>query len=66
MNEQAQMADSLTIVVRDKDGNIKPVFQENKFFQYLINHGLSPRFPKIPYLLGRWQNFKEISLYGNS
>lgn len=61
MDEKLSPFDFLKIVHLDKDGNVKPVFQENKFFQFLINKGLvSPRFPKIPYLLGRWQNHKEI------
>ncbi len=61
MNESIQQFDKLTIQVRDKDGNVKPIFQENSLFRYLISKGIvSPRFPKIPYLLGRWQTYKEI------
>lgn len=54
--------DTLVVQVRDKDGRVKPVFQENKFFLFLINNGIvSPNFPKIPHLLGRWQDHKEIT-----
>jgi hypothetical protein len=62
MQESIQSMDTLIVEVRDQDGNIKPVFQENKFFLFLISKGIvSPKFPKIPYLLGRWQNYKEIT-----
>jgi hypothetical protein len=56
--------DTLTIQVFDKDGNIKPVFQEYKFISYLINKGwLSPRHWKIPFLFGRWQTYKETQVW---
>ena len=66
MMENVGQFDSLVIELRDENGNIKPVFQESKLFRFLIINGIvSPNFPKIPYLLGRWQTFKEI-IHGNS
>jgi hypothetical protein len=62
MQEATQSFDSLVMVVRDSSGNVKPVFQENRLFQFLItNRIVSPAFPKIPYLLGHWQDHKEIT-----
>jgi hypothetical protein len=58
---------SVTLVLRDKDGNVKPIFQENRLFLYLINKGwLSPKAWKIPYLFGRWATQKEIIINGNN
>jgi hypothetical protein len=65
MDERLQQADTLQVIHRDAAGNIKPIFQENQLFMFLINHGLTPKFPKIPYLLGRWQDYKEIKLHGD-
>lgn len=42
-------------VLKDKHGNIKPIFQPNKLFCWLISKGiLSPLAPKIPILFGFW------------
>ena len=47
--------------LRDKDGNEKPIFQENRFFRFLIKYGiLSPNFIKIPLLFGTWGNVKVV------
>lgn len=49
-------------VVKDKDGNVKPVFQQNALFTWLMKHGiLSPHAPKIPFILGNWSNHVSIS-----
>lgn len=41
--------------LRDKEGNIKPLFALNKFGTWLLKHGIiSPLTPKIPFLLGNW------------
>jgi hypothetical protein len=62
MQENMRSMDTLILVHKDEYGNIKPIFQENMFFQFLINKGIvSPDFPKIPYLLGRWQDYKEVT-----
>lgn len=43
--------------LRDKDGNLKPVFQPNRLFTWLMKKNiLSPHFPKIKYLLGNWSD----------
>ena len=53
---------NVTAVLRDKDGNIKPLFQQNKLFTFLIAHGIvSPHFHKIPLLLGHWSDKMSIS-----
>jgi len=45
----------------DKDGNPKPIFQENGLFKLLMKKGIiSPHFPKIPFLLGYWTNKKVV------
>jgi hypothetical protein len=62
MQENLHSMDTLVVVHKDEHGNIKPVFQENRFFLFLINKGIvSPKFPKIPYLLGHWQTYKEVT-----
>lgn len=49
-------------VLKDKDGNIKPIFQPNKLFSWLISRGiLSPLAPKIPTLFGFWTKKAIIS-----
>ncbi len=45
----------------DKNGNTKLIFQENRLFTWLMKHGIvSPLFPKIPFLLGRWSDRKVV------
>ncbi len=57
-----KLRENIELVVRGKDGNIKPVFQPNKLFQFLISIGVvSPLFYKIPFLLGSWQQSLNIS-----
>jgi len=44
-------------ILRDRDGNIKPIFRTWGFVQKLVNKGwLSPMHPKIPFLFGYWAN----------
>lgn len=47
-------------VLRDKDGNIKPIFQPNGLCLFLINKGLlsanSEMIKNIPLLFGNWRN----------
>ena len=47
-------------VLRDKDGNIKPIFQPNGLCLFLIKKGLlsanSEKIKNIPFLFGNWQN----------
>lgn len=48
--------------LRDKNGNVKPMFQENALFRFLLKHGIvSPYAPKVPYLLGTWGTAKVLS-----
>ncbi|MBK9272873.1 MAG: hypothetical protein IPM48_14915 [Saprospiraceae bacterium] len=43
--------------LRDKDGNLKPIFQPNRLFRWLLKKNIvSPHFPKINYLFGNWSN----------
>lgn len=52
---QYAIEENVEYVLRDKNGNIKPLFQPNKFFAWLIKKGIvSPHFPKIPFLCGHW------------
>lgn len=48
--------------VKDKNGNAKPVFQQNALFTWLMKKGiLSPHAPKIPFLLGSWSDHLNLS-----
>lgn len=64
MNNQAlggviPFLDNVEIRHLDKDGNIKPIFQENWLFRKLMEFGiLSPHSYKIPFLLGFWSDVK--------
>jgi hypothetical protein len=59
--------DNVEYVLRDKDGNIKPVFQENRLAQWLLHKGLSPLWinrwyaPFLSPFLGYWSTSKNIS-----
>lgn len=49
----------VTYELRDKNGNVKKMFQENALFRFLIKANIvSPTFTKIPFLLGSWDNMK--------
>lgn len=57
-----RMTENVKYVLRDAQGNVKPIFQDNKFFKFLINKGIvSPHFTKIPFLLGSWAQFRTQS-----
>lgn len=48
--------------VTGKDGKVKPLFQENALFRFLIKHGvLSPHALKIPFIFGSWNSSKVLS-----
>lgn len=50
---------NVELVLKDKDGNIKPIFQDNKLCRYLIKHGwLSPLW------INRWYAFALIPILG--
>ena len=58
---QYEIQENVTYELKDKDGNIKPIFQENGLFRFLMNHNiLSPHAPKIPFLLGHWSTEKKV------
>lgn len=62
-NERALVSGLISYRVVGPDGRPKPVFQENRLFLWLLRkRWVGPRFPKIPYLLGRWGTQKEIAL----
>jgi hypothetical protein len=49
-------------VLRDKNGDIKPIFQPNGLFLWLLKKGIvSPHAPKIPLLFGNWSHHLNIS-----
>lgn len=53
----------LSMQVHDKDGNVKPIFQENRLLRYMLeNNFVTPHFPKIPFLLGKWTTKKVIKI----
>ena len=62
MKSKIKLGLNVEYSLRDKDGKFKPLFQENRLFKWLLKKGLlSPKFPKIPYLLGNWQSNKVIA-----
>ena len=49
-------------VLRDANGEVKPIFQPNKLCLALMKKGIiSPNFWKVPGLLGSWQSSMKIS-----
>ena len=63
MNENSQVREALVLRVIGADGKSKKIFQENRLFQWLLRKGIvSPHFPKIPGLFGRWSTQKEIAI----
>ena len=57
-----RIRENIKIVHLDKDGNAKPIFQENKLFTFLLKRAIvKETFPKIPFLLGKWAFAKNIS-----
>lgn len=64
LNQKSRFAlrENVEYVLRDKYGRIKPIFQENALFRFLLKHGIvSPLFPKLPVILGRWQTVRTIT-----
>jgi len=65
---RAKVRYNVEYVLRDKDGNIKPIFQENRLAQWLLHTGrLNPLWinqwyaPFISPFLGGWARKKDIS-----
>lgn len=63
-----RVKDNVEYVLRDKYGNIKPIFQENRFAQFLFHKGiLSPLWINEWYaslispFLGHWSTKKQVS-----
>lgn len=53
---------NVDIAVKDKNGNVKKVFQPNKLFLWLQKLGiLTPHSYKVPLLFGNWSNHLNIS-----
>ncbi len=62
ISRQFDIPYNVEYVLRDQHGNVKPIFQENRLFTWLMKHGiLSPHAPKIPFLLGHWGTSKSLS-----
>lgn len=61
-DSHSEVRENVEYVLRDKYGNIKPIFQENRLFTWLMKKGwVSPHFYKIPFLLGHWAMSKQVS-----
>lgn len=57
-----RMRENVEYVLRDHEGNVKPVFQENWLFRTLMKMGIvSPHAVKIPFLFGTWADSRVIS-----
>lgn len=53
---------NIDIVVKDKDGNVKQVFQPNALFLWLQKHNiLNPHSWKVPVLFGKWDSHLNIT-----
>ena len=62
MKAQFKLIHNVKYQLRDKDGKLLPIFQENWFFTWLMKKGfVSPHFFKIPFLLGNWKLEKNVS-----
>lgn len=52
---QTDISENVEYVLRDRNGNVKPLFQQNRFFAWLLKKGwATPHTPKIPFLFGYW------------
>lgn len=59
---QTVLHDNVEYILRDKNGKIKNLFQENRLFKWLMKKGIvSPHFLKIPFLLGHWSSTKVVA-----
>jgi hypothetical protein len=62
ISKQFHIPFNVEYVHRDKDGNVKPIFQENRLFTWLMKKGiLSPHATKVPFILGQWSTVKSLS-----
>jgi len=58
-NAKIGIPDNVKYVLRDKEGNIKPLFVENRIARFFRKLGLG--LPKIKFLFGMWRNEMVIS-----
>lgn len=57
-----QVRQNVEYVLKDKNGRVKPMWQESRLAVFLMKLGLiGPLFPKIPFLLGNWSTRKNIN-----
>lgn len=57
-----RLRQNVSVKVFDKNGIQKKLFNPNRLFAFLLNRGfVKPTFPKIPYLLGNWDDVMNIS-----
>jgi hypothetical protein len=57
-----QLKQNIDFVLRDKKGNVKPIWQPNALMLWLIRKGwMSPLAPKVPLLFGFWANNFRLS-----
>jgi hypothetical protein len=62
MQAKAHLNENVTYAVRDKDGNVKKLFQPWGWVSFLIRKGhLSPLHPKLPVIFGYWAAEMRIS-----
>jgi len=58
---KSHLKENVTYVLRDAAGNIKPMFQENKLYRFLLKHGVVTPNMQIPVLFGMWRNERVLS-----
>lgn len=55
------LRENVEYVLRDKDGNVKKLFQPNKIGAWLLKHGIVPPTLKLPVLLGNYADKLVVS-----
>lgn len=58
---KSHLKENVTYVLRDAQGNVKPLFQENKLYRFLLKHGIVTPSMQIPVLFGFWRNERVLS-----
>lgn len=65
INSQAHIQENVEYILRDKNGNIKPIFQQNKLYTWAMKKGFLNPFSyldwgKLDFLLGNWSTAKVV------
>lgn len=61
LNGRFKLKENVTYELRGKDDVIKPLFQENEVYKFLLKHGLASHFNPIPGIHGYFAPQKQVS-----